>query len=68
MKKSGMQRTLGGIDGGSTSMEPLADHLSQVIRYLMYHRQQRSLTWAIFLTYLADGVRYTKIYKVYISI
>jgi hypothetical protein len=31
MKKSGMQRAMRGIDGGSTSMEPLADHLSKVI-------------------------------------
>jgi hypothetical protein len=68
MNKSGMRRTMGGIDGGSTSMKPLADHLIRVIRYLLYHRQRRSLTWAIFLTYLTHSARYTKIYKVYISI
>jgi hypothetical protein len=65
MKKSEIRRTIGGIDSGSTSMKTLADHLSRVIRYLMYHRQQKYLIWAIYLT---DSVRYTKIYKVYISI
>jgi hypothetical protein len=68
MKKNGMRRTMGGIDGGSTSMEALTDHLSRGIQYLMYHQQWRSLTWAIFLTYLTDSARYTEIYKIYISI
>jgi hypothetical protein len=65
MKKSGMQRTVGDIDGGLTSMEPLANRFSLTIRvicYLLYHRQQR------FLTYLTDNALYTEIYKVYISI
>jgi hypothetical protein len=31
MKKSGMQRTMRGIDSGSTYMEPLANHLSRVM-------------------------------------
>jgi hypothetical protein len=68
MKKSGMRMTIGGIDGGLRSMEPLALHLSRVIWYLIYHRQRRSLTSATFLTHLIDSARYIKIYKIYISI
>jgi hypothetical protein len=68
MKKNGMRRTMGGIDGGLTSMEPLTNHLRRLIQYLLYHRQWRSLTWATFLTYLTDSARYIKIYKIYISI
>jgi hypothetical protein len=71
MKKSGMPRTLRDIDDGTTSMEPLEDHfglITRVICYLLYNRQQRSLTWDIFLTHLIDNTRYTEVYNIYISI